>query len=81
MKGEILWKAMGEIAEDLVIWAENPPRQNKRKNFAVILAAAIIMLLSVGTVAAMRFNISFADLFGFEEAETIEDDKQIIEFM
>lgn len=79
MKGEILWKAMGEIAEDLVIWAENPPRQNKRKNFAVILAAAIIMLLSVGTVAAMRFNISFADLFGFEEAETIEDDKQIIE--
>ncbi len=79
MKGEILWKAMGEIAEDLVIWAENPPRQNKRKNFAVILAAAIIMLLSVGTVAAMRFNISFADLFGFEEAEIIEDDKQIIE--
>ncbi|MBR2639921.1 MAG: hypothetical protein IKD39_05075 [Oscillospiraceae bacterium] len=79
MKGEILWKAMGEIAEDLVIWAENPPRQNKRKNFAVILAAAIIMLLSVGTVAAMRFNISFADLFGFAEAEIIEVDKQIIE--
>lgn len=79
MKAEILWNAIGEIGEDLVIWAENPPKRHRRKNFAIILAAAIIMLLSVGTVAAMRFNISFADLFGFEEAEIIEEDKQIIE--
>lgn len=79
MKAETLWNAIGEIGEDLVIWAENPPKQHRRKNFAIILAAAIIMLLSVGTVAAMRFNISFADLFGFEEAEIIEEDKQIIE--
>lgn len=79
MKVEILWNAIGEIGEDLVIWAENPPKQHRRKNLAIILAAAIIMLLSVGTVAAMRFNISFADLFGFEEAEIIEEDKQIIE--
>lgn len=79
MKAEILWNAIGEIGEDLVIWAENPPKQHRRKNFAIILAAAIIMLLSVGTVAAMRFNISFADLFGFEEAKIIEEDKQIIE--
>lgn len=79
MKVEILWNAIGEIGEDLVIWAENPPKRHRRKNFAIILAAAIIMLLSVGTVAAMRFNISFADLFGFEEAEIIEEDKQIIE--
>ncbi len=79
MKAEILWNAIGEIGEDLVIWAENPPKRHRRKNFAIILAAAIIMLLSVGTFAAMRFNISFADLFGFEEAEIIEEDKQIIE--
>lgn len=79
MKAETLWNAIGEIGEDLVIWAENPPKRHRRKNFAIILAAAIIMLLSVGTVAAMRFNISFADLFGFEEAEIIEEDKQIIE--
>ena len=79
MNREILWKAIGEIGEDIVLWAENPPKRHRRKNFAIILAAAIIMLLSVGTVAAMRFNISFADLFGFEEAEIIEEDKQIIE--
>ncbi|MBQ6876782.1 MAG: hypothetical protein IJO22_00070 [Oscillospiraceae bacterium] len=79
MKAEILWNAIGEIGEDLVIWAENPPRQNRRKSFAIILAAAIIMLLSVGAVAALRFNISFADLFGFEDAEIIEEDQQIIE--
>ena len=79
MNGEILWKAIGEIGEDLVIWAENPPKKNHRKNLAIILAAAIIILLSVGTVAALRFNISFSDLFGREEAEIIEEDKQIIE--
>ena len=79
MSGEILWKAVGEIGEDLVIWAEKPPKTVRRKSFAIILAAAIIMLLSVGTVAAMRFNISFADLFGREEAEIIEEDQQIIE--
>ena len=79
MNGEILWKAIGEIGEDLVIWAENPPKKNHLKNFAIILAAAIIMLLSVGTVAALRFNISFSDLFGREKAEIIEEDKQIIE--
>ena len=79
MNGENLWKALGEIGEDLVIWAENPPKKSYRKKFAIVLAAAIIMLLSVGTVAAMRFNISFADLFGFEEEKIIEDDKQIIE--
>ena len=79
MSGEILWKAIGEIGEDLVIWAEKPPKTVRRKSFAIILAAAIIMLLSVGTVAALRFNISFSDLFGREEAEIIEEDKQIIE--
>jgi len=79
MNGEILWKAIGEIGEDLVIWAEKPPKTLHRKSFAIILAAAIIMLLSVGTAAALRFNISFGDLFGFEEAEIIEEDKQIIE--
>ncbi len=79
MNSEILWKAIGEIGDDLILWAENPPKRNHRKNFAIILAAAIIMLLSVGTVAALRFNISFADLFGREEAEIIEEDKQIIE--
>ena len=79
MNGEILWKAIGEIGEDLVIWAENPPKRHYRKSFSIILAAAIIMLLSVGTVAAMRFNISFVDLFGREEAEIIEEDQQIIE--
>ncbi len=79
MNGEILWKAIGEIGEDLVIWAEKPPKTLHRKSFAIILAAAIIMLLSVGTVAALRFNISFSDLFGREEAEIIEEDKQIIE--
>ena len=79
MNGETLWKAIGEIGEDLVIWAEKPPKTVRRKSFAIILAAAIIMLLSVGTVAAMRFNISFVDLFGREEAEIIEEDQQIIE--
>ena len=79
MNGETLWKAIGEIGEDLVIWAEKPPKTVHRKSFAIILAAAIIMLLSVGTVAAMRFNISFVDLFGREEAEIIEEDQQIIE--
>ena len=79
MNGEILWKAIGEIGEDLVIWAENPPKRHYRKSFSIILAAAIIMLLSVGTVAALRFNISFSDLFGREEAEIIEEDQQIIE--
>ncbi|MBQ7873954.1 MAG: hypothetical protein IJ306_02155 [Oscillospiraceae bacterium] len=79
MNGEILWKAVGEIGEDLVLWAEEPPKINRRKNFAIILAAALIMLLSVGTAAAMRFNISFADLFGSESAEIVENDRQVIE--
>lgn len=79
MNGENLWKALGEIGEDLVIWAENPPKKSYRKKFAIVLAAAIIMLLSVGAVAAMRFSISFVDLFGNEEAEIIEEDQQIIE--
>ena len=74
MNREILWKAIGEIGEDIVLWAENPPKRHYRKSFSIILAAAIIILLSVGTVAAMRFNVSFADLFGFEEAEIIEED-------
>ncbi len=49
------------------------------KFFFVILAITIIMLLSVGAVAAMRFSISFVDFFGTEKAEIIEEDRQIIE--
>ncbi len=80
MNGEILWNALGEIGADLVTEAETPPVKVRKNPKLIFLAAAIIILLSACTYAAVKWAVSFEDIFGGEGNEIIKEDEQPLNF-
>lgn len=78
MKIEKLWQAIGNVDPKFIEEAETPPKKTGRKHFGIVLAAAVLMLLSVSTIAAVRWYISLDDVFE-EPPEELKNEEQLIE--
>ncbi len=72
MNGKILWDAFGDIDESYIAENETFVKKNYKKHTAIILAAAIILLLSVCAYAAVKWFISFEHIFGSDIVEEYE---------
>ena len=62
MNAEKLWLAIGEADGAAVAAAENFPKQ-KRRSLHILLAAAIILSLSVTAVAAVRYRAEIKSIW------------------
>ncbi len=76
MNGEILWNAIGNVSDELIAETAAPPAKTRRSPKIIFLAAAIILLLSACTYAAVKWLVSFEDIFGSEKNELVEDYEQ-----
>ncbi len=78
MKTEKLWEAIGNVDPKFIEEAETPPKRAGHRRFGLILAAAVLMLLSVSAIAAAKWYISLDDVFE-DPTEELKKDEQLIE--
>ncbi|MGN0629367.1 MAG: hypothetical protein ACI4IW_07040 [Oscillospiraceae bacterium] len=78
MNAEKLWQSIGNIDPKFVEEAEIPPKKTGRRRFGIVLAAAVLMLLSVSTIATVRWYISLNDVFE-KPPEVLREEEQLIE--
>ena len=78
MNAENLWLALGNAPDDLILPAETPEKAVRRPRLRLLLAAAILLLLTGITFAAVHYHITWRDIFGTQQSAIGDSEEQPI---